>query len=171
MSSRRKPSFHRVQSCVSARKWAATATQNFAGNSRKRKDRIDHVKQLPEDFRDIHLFLDELEGGKYEDKLEEAASMIAKSEHIVLVGIGNSGKHRPVRAYRLSNMGKFSMFVSDPFIRRICLTARRAWPSFCPFQARLPRLSSQSTVSDSQAFSDYDQPEQGMTVRRRKCRI
>ena len=75
----------------------------------------DQVKQLPEDFRDIHLFFDELEGGKYEDKLEEAASMIAKSEHIVLVGIGNSGSIAQYGAYCLSNMGKFSMFVSDPF--------------------------------------------------------
>lgn len=70
---------------------------------------------LPDDAKEIRAFLEELETGRYESKLERAASMIAKAERILLVGVGNSGSIGQYGARCFTNMGKFSMFISDPF--------------------------------------------------------
>lgn len=73
------------------------------------------TKALPEDFREIQAFFGEMEAGKYEEQLEKAASMIAKAERILMAGIGNSGSIAQYGARYFTNMGKFSLFLADPF--------------------------------------------------------
>lgn len=70
---------------------------------------------LPEDLGEIRSFFDELERGKYDQKLENAAAMIAKAERVLVAGIGNSGNIGNYGARCFTNMGKFSMFMTDPF--------------------------------------------------------
>ncbi len=73
------------------------------------------TRKLPDDIREIRSFFQELEQGKYDEKLEDAASMIAKADRVLLVGIGNSGSIGQYGARCFTNMGKFSMFMADPF--------------------------------------------------------
>ena len=73
------------------------------------------TKVLSEDSREIRVFFDEIESGKYNQKLEKAAAMIAKEERVLVAGIGNSGNIGQYGARYFTNMGKFSMFVADPF--------------------------------------------------------
>ncbi|MFG6332139.1 MAG: SIS domain-containing protein [Lachnospiraceae bacterium] len=70
---------------------------------------------LPDNHEEICAFFDELKSGKYEAKLEKAASMIAKTERLFLAGVGNSGNIGQYGARCFTNMGKFSLYISDPF--------------------------------------------------------
>ncbi len=51
----------------------------------------------------------------YQDRLDEAAALIAKAERVFMIGIGNSGSIAEYGARYFSNMGKFALSVSDPF--------------------------------------------------------
>lgn len=73
------------------------------------------VAQLPEDFSEIRAFFDRMETKRFQQGLEKAAAMIARAEHIIFVGIGNSGYVGQYGARYFTNLGKFSLFISDPF--------------------------------------------------------
>lgn len=70
---------------------------------------------VPEDIEEIKSFFQQLEENKYEQQLEKAAALIAKAEKVVMVGIGNSGSIGEYAARYFTNMGKFSLFITDPF--------------------------------------------------------
>lgn len=73
------------------------------------------VAKLPEDMAEIRAFFDRMETKKFQKKLEEAASMIARADRVVFVGIGNSGNIGQYGARYFTNLGKFSLYISDPF--------------------------------------------------------
>lgn len=73
------------------------------------------VVELPEDLSEIKAFFERLETKTYRQKLEKAAAMIARAEHIIFMGIGNSGHIGQYGARYFTNLGKFSLFISDPF--------------------------------------------------------
>lgn len=73
------------------------------------------VAELPEDFSEIKAFFERMETKRFQQGLEKAAAMIARAEHIIFVGIGNSGYIGQYGARYFTNLGKFSLFISDPF--------------------------------------------------------
>lgn len=73
------------------------------------------VAELPEDVAELKAFFDRMETKKFEKKLEEAAAMVARAERVVFIGIGNSGHIGQYGARYFTNLGKFSLFISDPF--------------------------------------------------------
>lgn len=73
------------------------------------------AKTVPDNLKEIKTFLEEAGNGRFDEMLEEAASMIAKADRVVLAGIGNSGCIGQYGARCFTNMGKFSVFISDPF--------------------------------------------------------
>ena len=70
---------------------------------------------IPEDFSMLKAFLDRMETQKLQQQLEEAASVAAKADRVVFIGIGNSGNIAQYGARYFTNLGKFSLYVSDPF--------------------------------------------------------
>ncbi|MDO4615835.1 MAG: MurR/RpiR family transcriptional regulator [Lachnospiraceae bacterium] len=70
---------------------------------------------IPEDLEEIRSFFDEIEQGAFTDKLKKSASLIAAADRIVFAGIGNSGHIAQYGARYFTNMGKFSLYLSDPF--------------------------------------------------------
>ena len=70
---------------------------------------------IPEDFSELKAFLDRMETKKFQQRLESAASVIAKADRVVFIGIGNSGNIAQYGARYFTNLGKFSFYVSDPF--------------------------------------------------------
>ncbi len=73
------------------------------------------VKKLPEDLSEIKAFLERLETENFQQKLEDAASVIARAERVIFVGIGNSGHIGQYGARCFTSLGKFSLYISDPF--------------------------------------------------------
>lgn len=73
------------------------------------------VAPLSEDFSEIRTFFDRCETDAFQKKLEEAAAVIAKTERLIFVGIGNSGYVGQYGARYFTNLGKFSLCISDPF--------------------------------------------------------
>ena len=70
---------------------------------------------IPEDFSMLKAFLDRMETQKLQQQLEEAASVAAKADRVVFIGMGNSGNIAQYGARYFTNLGKFSLYVSDPF--------------------------------------------------------
>ena len=70
---------------------------------------------IPEDFSMLKAFFDRMETKKLRQQLEKAASVIAKADRVVFIGIGNSGNIAQYGARYFTNLGKFSLYVSDPF--------------------------------------------------------
>ena len=73
------------------------------------------IVMLSEDMSEIRAFFERLETDKLQQKLEEAAAMIAKTERVIFVGIGSSGHVGQYAARCFTNLGKFSLYISDPF--------------------------------------------------------
>lgn len=73
------------------------------------------IAELPEDFSEIKAFFDRFETPKFQQQLDEAAAMITKAERVVFIGIGNSGHIGQYGARYFTNLGKFSLYISDPF--------------------------------------------------------
>ena len=64
---------------------------------------------------EIKAFFERLETEKFQSKLEEAAAMIAKMERVLFTGIGTSGHIGQYGARCFTNIGKFSLCISDPY--------------------------------------------------------
>lgn len=73
------------------------------------------IVMLSEDMSEIRAFFERIETDKFQQKLEEAAAMIAKTERVIFVGIGSSGHVGQYAARCFTNLGKFSLYISDPF--------------------------------------------------------
>ena len=73
------------------------------------------VAPIPENFSELKAFFDRMETKKLQRKLESAASLAAKADRVIFIGIGNSGNIAQYGARYFSNLGKFSSYVSDPF--------------------------------------------------------
>lgn len=54
--------------------------------------------------------------GNLEATIREAASMIVKSDNLIFIGTGSSGILAEYGARYFSSLGKFSMYVKDPYI-------------------------------------------------------
>lgn len=73
------------------------------------------VEELPENVAELKAFFERMETKKFKEKLEKATSVIAHAEQVVFVGMGNSGYIGQYGARYFTNMGKFSLFIADPF--------------------------------------------------------
>ncbi len=73
------------------------------------------IEKVTENQAEIKEFFNRIDAGYYEQKLETAAAMIACSDRVCMVGMGNSGSIGEYAARCFTNLGKFTLFVSDPF--------------------------------------------------------
>lgn len=73
------------------------------------------IEELPDDMAELKAFFERLGTKKFQKKLEDTAAMIARAERVVFIGIGNSGYIGQYGARCFTNLGKFSLFISDPF--------------------------------------------------------
>ncbi len=73
------------------------------------------IKKMPENLSEIKAFFERLETERFQQKLEEAAAVIARAERVIFVGIGNSGHIGQYGARCFTSFGKFSLYISDPF--------------------------------------------------------
>ncbi|MGD6967425.1 MurR/RpiR family transcriptional regulator [Rossellomorea vietnamensis] len=53
--------------------------------------------------------------GDIEEKIKQAACTISESENVIFIGIGSSGILAEYGARYFSSLGKFSMYIKDPF--------------------------------------------------------
>lgn len=74
------------------------------------------VVPLFENKEELERFFEErFPSPKFQEQLNQAAAILAKVENILFVGIGNSGHIAQYAARYFTNVGKFSLYVSDPF--------------------------------------------------------
>ncbi|MCD8146649.1 MAG: MurR/RpiR family transcriptional regulator [Clostridiales bacterium] len=73
------------------------------------------VERIPDNLAEIRAFFDRFEVQAYDRRLEQAAAMIARAERVFMIGVGNSGHIGEYGARYFTNLGKFTLFVSDPF--------------------------------------------------------
>lgn len=77
----------------------------------KQKDTI----PVYEDITMVRNFLDDLENPKFQEKIARVVELIRNHEHVIFFGIGDSGIMGKFGARLLSNVGKFSQVIDDPF--------------------------------------------------------
>lgn len=70
---------------------------------------------VPDDLYELRTFLERLETASYQKILDQAASVIAKADRVLCVGICNSGHVAEYAARYISSFGKFALSVTDPF--------------------------------------------------------
>lgn len=70
---------------------------------------------IPDNLQEIRAFLDRFETRSYEQRLEDAASLIAPCNELLFVGVGSSGSICEYGARYFCAMGKFAVSISDPF--------------------------------------------------------
>lgn len=73
------------------------------------------IQQLPEDIAEMRAFFDRVENIGFQKLLEKAASMIVRADRVIMVGIGNSGYIGEYAARYFTNLGKFSLYITDAF--------------------------------------------------------
>lgn len=73
------------------------------------------INKVSENLSEIKAFFERLETEKFQNQLEIAAAMIAKMERVLFVGIGTSGHMGQYGARCFTNIGKFSLCISDPY--------------------------------------------------------
>lgn len=61
-------------------------------------------------------FVERTLNGSFESTIMEAASLIVKSDNLIFIGTGSSGILAEYGARYFSSLGKFSMYVKDPYI-------------------------------------------------------
>lgn len=61
-------------------------------------------------------FMERTLKGNLDDAIKAAASLIVKSDNLIFIGTGSSGILAEYGARYFSSMGKFSMYVKDPYI-------------------------------------------------------
>ena len=71
--------------------------------------------RIPDDLAELQTFFNHMTSDRYEQGMEKAASLIAKADRVFVIGIGNSGNVGEYGARYFTNLGKFTLFVSDPF--------------------------------------------------------
>ena len=61
-------------------------------------------------------FLTRIDSKEFQDSLDEAFSILKDSQRIILIGIGTSGILAQYGARFFSNVGRFSLYVDDPYL-------------------------------------------------------
>lgn len=70
---------------------------------------------VPEDLTELKAFLERMESQGFQERLDEAASLIARADRVICVGVSNSGYVAQYAARYFSSFGKFSMALTDPY--------------------------------------------------------
>lgn len=61
-------------------------------------------------------FLTRIDSKEFQDSLDDAFSILKDSQRIILIGIGTSGILAQYGARFFSNVGRFSLYVDDPYL-------------------------------------------------------
>lgn len=70
---------------------------------------------IPDDLYELRRSLERIETPPYQERLNEAASIIARADRVLCVGVCNSGYVAQYAARYFTSFGKFSLPVTDPF--------------------------------------------------------
>ncbi|MEW9111513.1 MurR/RpiR family transcriptional regulator [Cytobacillus gottheilii] len=77
------------------------------------------AKNQPEELKStqhaLSEFVERTLKGSFESYIEETASFISKAESVIFLGIGSSGIMAEYGSRYLSSLGKFSLYIKDPF--------------------------------------------------------
>ncbi|ADL52578.1 MurR/RpiR family transcriptional regulator [Clostridium cellulovorans] len=60
-------------------------------------------------------FLERVVNGDLDDAMNKAAKLIHEQENVLFIGIGNSGHSSGYGARYLSSLGKFALYIDDPY--------------------------------------------------------
>lgn len=77
--------------------------------------KIEKHVEIKRDASEIINFFELFETDNYKIKFNEAIKMVRDSKQVIFIGVGNSGYIGMYAARYFSNIGKFSLFISDPF--------------------------------------------------------
>ena len=91
--------------------------EGYAEFKMKMKEYVGQKNEIavPEDLSELKAFLDRMESAPFQKKLDKAASIIARADRVLCVGVSNSGYIAQYSARYFSTFGKFSMALTDPF--------------------------------------------------------
>lgn len=64
----------------------------------------------------LEEFFERTQNEKFENRIKEAAQLIAAADNVIFIGIGSSGILAEYGARYFSSMGKFSLHIKDPFM-------------------------------------------------------
>jgi DNA-binding MurR/RpiR family transcriptional regulator len=62
-------------------------------------------------------FFERTLNGDLEEKINEAAKLIAEADHVIFIGSGSSGIVAEYGSRYFSSLGKFSLYIKDPFLQ------------------------------------------------------
>lgn len=77
----------------------------------------DKKTELKNSDHSVVEFFERTLNGDLEEKIREAATLIADAEHVLFIGSGSSGIVAEYGARYFSSLGKFSLYVKDPFLQ------------------------------------------------------
>lgn len=80
----------------------------------------EECKQLTDNTSMLIDFLKKTETEEFNNKIKQICDVISKADNVVFVGIGSSGVLGKYAARYLSSMGKFSIYLDDPFYPTKC---------------------------------------------------
>lgn len=109
-------------------------------------------KDIPDSLSELQTFFWRVGTPAYQEKLENAAVIIARMERIFMVGIGNSGGIASYGARYFSNLGKFALCVSDPFYP---ITLAQFCDLTLPYYATMRRSEAENYDYSSQIQAVY----------------
>lgn len=109
-------------------------------------------KDISDSLSELQTFFWRVGTPAYQEKLENAAAIIARMERIFMVGIGNSGGIASYGARYFSNLGKFALCVSDPFYP---ITLARFCDLTLPYYATMRRSGAENYDYSSQIPAVY----------------
>lgn len=91
--------------------------EGYAEFKWKLKDYLGQVnlKANKEDFTLLMNFMKHVQQEEYDEKLDSIAAMIVNSEYVSFFGIGSSGILGKYGARFLSDIGKYTQYIDDPF--------------------------------------------------------
>lgn len=81
----------------------------------KEEDGTTRRSNIPDALNELQTFLWRVGTPVFQERLEEAAAVLAGADRLFLVGVGNSASIAAYGARYFSNMGKFALSVTDPF--------------------------------------------------------
>ena len=70
---------------------------------------------VPDDLEELRSALDRMKSAPFQERLEEAASLIARADRVLCVGVCNSGYIAEHAARFFTCFGKFTLAITDPY--------------------------------------------------------
>ena len=74
-----------------------------------------NTSPVPDDLEELRTALERMKSAPFQERLEEAASLIARADRVLCVGVCNSGYIAEHAARFFTCFGKFTLAITDPY--------------------------------------------------------